>query len=259
MLERTIPPILYKYRNFDARSISMLANNQLYFASPLLFNDPFDCLGQEHVFENVSPESLEKLALASGVSVSDLTPEKAATFEAMVRADPEILKLIDAHKQLQKKHMEVFGILSLTECNDSILMWSHYAHYHSGFCIGFKNGFGLDETLIKKISYTDKRDNDLADQYFKTEGMDEEQKQNFYWNLLFFNKYIDWAYEREWRITGEIGLALYKDIYMDSIIFGLKMSAENRNTIRTLLANKNIRYFEAVKNTRAFALDIVPC
>ncbi|MBN9226141.1 MULTISPECIES: hypothetical protein [Legionella] len=43
------PEILYKYRNFDARAISMLANNQIYFASPLDFNDPFDCVAHEHM------------------------------------------------------------------------------------------------------------------------------------------------------------------------------------------------------------------
>ncbi|MBV9575704.1 MAG: DUF2971 domain-containing protein [Gammaproteobacteria bacterium] len=36
------------------------------------------------------------------------------------------------------------GILSLSSCNDSILMWSHYADFHKGFCIGFKtNSLGF--------------------------------------------------------------------------------------------------------------------
>ncbi|KTD66689.1 hypothetical protein Lste_2895 [Legionella steelei] len=43
------PEILYTYRNFDARAISMLANNQIYFASPLDFNDPFDYVAHEHM------------------------------------------------------------------------------------------------------------------------------------------------------------------------------------------------------------------
>jgi hypothetical protein len=37
-----IPEIFYKYKSFDARAISMLANNQVYFASPLEFNDPLE-------------------------------------------------------------------------------------------------------------------------------------------------------------------------------------------------------------------------
>lgn len=34
---------LYKYRKFSARTLNMLANNELYFAASDSFNDPFDC------------------------------------------------------------------------------------------------------------------------------------------------------------------------------------------------------------------------
>lgn len=43
-MSQRVPEILYKYRNFDARAISMQANDQVYLASPVEFNDPFDCL-----------------------------------------------------------------------------------------------------------------------------------------------------------------------------------------------------------------------
>ncbi len=38
---------LYKYRDFSARSLSMLENNEIYFAESNTFNDPFDCRGSK--------------------------------------------------------------------------------------------------------------------------------------------------------------------------------------------------------------------
>lgn len=77
-----IPEILYKYRCFDGRAISMLANNQIYFASPLDFNDPFDCLVHEHMFEELVEESIENLArLHPAVSPEAVTAENTQRFK----------------------------------------------------------------------------------------------------------------------------------------------------------------------------------
>ena len=44
---------LYKYREFSSRNLSMLANNELYFANSGSFNDPFDCRARrEFEFKN---------------------------------------------------------------------------------------------------------------------------------------------------------------------------------------------------------------
>lgn len=47
-MEKQTPEILYKYRCFNSRAISMLANNQIYFANPNDFNDSFDYLAQKN-------------------------------------------------------------------------------------------------------------------------------------------------------------------------------------------------------------------
>ena len=38
-----IPKHLYKYREFSDRTYEIILNSEFYFASPLSFNDPFDC------------------------------------------------------------------------------------------------------------------------------------------------------------------------------------------------------------------------
>ena len=88
------PEILYKYRAFTDRSISMLKNNELYFASPLEFNDPFDCVAQEYIFDEIREDSLELLAfLHPQVDPRAITPENTARMIAAIKQHPEIIKI----------------------------------------------------------------------------------------------------------------------------------------------------------------------
>ncbi|HAT1883537.1 TPA: hypothetical protein ACRUL4_001985 [Legionella pneumophila] len=113
------PEILYKYRSFVARSISMLANNQIYFASPLDFNDPFDCVAHEHMFETLNPQSLELLAnIHPQVSSENITPENTERLIEAIQLHPEIQKIIAEQKDALPKFLNETGILCLSACND---------------------------------------------------------------------------------------------------------------------------------------------
>lgn len=83
-----IPEILYKYRAFNERTLDMLANNQVYFASPLEFNDPFDCLAQKNKHELLSKDmaNIEKRTSQDGQTTYRVKirlkgfPAQSATF-----------------------------------------------------------------------------------------------------------------------------------------------------------------------------------
>lgn len=49
------------------------------------------------------------------------------------------------------KMLQKFGVISFSEVNDNILMWSHYADQHHGFCLELKrsknNSLGSHRTL----------------------------------------------------------------------------------------------------------------
>lgn len=253
------PEILYKYRSFDARSISMLANNQIYFASPLDFNDPFDCAAHEHMFETLNPQSLEFLAnIHPQVSSENITPENTERLIEAIQLHPEIQKIIAEQKDVLPKFLNETGILCLSSCNDSILMWSHYANYHKGFCIGFKNNIGVQENLIREVSYSQARNNDFIPLYLFSQITTTEEAIDNLFKIFIFTKYIDWKYEQEWRIIGEKGIAIYPQDCIDSIIFGLKMPIEERNTIRYILKNQDVKFFEAIKSKQHFSIEIRP-
>lgn len=216
------PEILYKYRNFDARSISMLANNQIYFASPLDFNDPFDCVAHEHMLD-AHAESMELLArLHPQVSPRAITRENMERLFEAISQHPEINQIKAEQEKNLIEFLENLGVLGLSACNDSILMWSHYANNHKGFCIGFKNNLGLDEKCIMGVSYIDSRANDFVPYYLFSQVMSDEETSNILIKAFIFTKYIDWKYEQEWRIIGDKGIAIYSPDSIDRIIFGLK-------------------------------------
>lgn len=253
------PEILYKYRNFDARSISMLADNQIYFASPLDFNDPFDCVAHEHMFETLNPQSLELLAnIHPQVSPENITPGNTERLMEAIQLHPEIQKIIAEQKDALPRFLDETGILCLSACNNSILMWSHYANYHKGFCIGFKNNIGVQENSIREVSYTKARSNDFIPLYLFSQIAPTEVAIDNLFKIFIFTKYIDWQYEQEWRIIGDKGITIYPHDCIDRIIFGLKMPPEERNTIRSILKNKNVKFFEAVKSKEHFSIEIKP-
>jgi len=251
------PEILYKYRCFDARSISMLANNQIYFASPLDFNDPFDCRAHEYTFGNFSAEGLKLMAsLHPKVSPEAINRENTARLIEALKEHPKI-KQIGAEQQNELNQFNKdIGVLALSACNDSILMWSHYANYHKGFCIGFKNNLGLDENCVMEVSYTKNRNNDLVLQYLASQTMSPEDNHKRLIKEFICTKYSDWEYEQEWRIMGSKGIAIYPPSCVDRIIFGLNMPPEERNTIRYLFLGTDVKFFQAVKSTRDFEVKI---
>lgn len=163
--------ILYKYLDIKGAKC-MIGNHNLQFTNATRLNDPFDC----H----------QKLLDYSNVPTSNWIP-----------------------KEWQKEiyENEVFylrdntWLCSLSEINDSILMWAHYCYNHKGICIGLdldkvKESYppmlceNLAEPLIIDVQYKDiiERPNGCQSTI---------DTLNYQWKT----KAKDWAYEKEVRIV----------------------------------------------------------
>ena len=117
MSKQQPPEILYKYRSFNIRSISMLAKNQVYFASPLDFNDPFDCAAHECMFEALNPKSLELLAqLHPQVLNENIIPENTARLIEAIQQHSAIQQIIAEQKKAIPKFLNEIGVLCLSAC-----------------------------------------------------------------------------------------------------------------------------------------------
>lgn len=143
------------------------------------------------------------------------------------------------------------GVFCLSETNDNILMWSHYAGGHRGFCIEFErsetNELGGDSCV--PVIYPE----DDAVPIFKLEELAERKA----FAQSATTKAKLWAYEREWRmISREPGGGLYPiPGKISAIIFGFHMTPQSRTTIRNVLG-KYIPYFQAHQSEDSYALDI---
>jgi hypothetical protein len=257
----TIPKNLYKYRSYNEITLKMLQNNEVYFASPLDFNDPFDCAVQKQVHDNFRDE-ITRFFVAKNLRIpmASVTREQIHNLRAQVRADqnPSIIENDHVIETTMMEFSNQIGILSLSACNDSILMWSHYADFHKGFCIGFGNYLDLPNdhrNHIREVLYSESLNTrPLFDLFFRDGDLKEFEEE--FWRLYVLTKYIDWAYEKEWRIIGLVRrIVTYPDKSIDRIIFGLRMPKEQRSVIRSILQGKDVKYFEAIEGID-FAISI---
>lgn len=121
--------VIYKYFRINEYLYDLLISNQLYFSSIEQFNDPYDSM--------FSPEDLNEdlmgYYLTEIIKMSD-KDKKDKILEAFRRNPKEVSNefLLPYRNWLKYK-----GICCFSKVKDNILMWSHYAHSHTGVCLGF--------------------------------------------------------------------------------------------------------------------------
>jgi hypothetical protein len=113
------------------RREKIVFDGKLYYPSRMQFNDPFDCVAlslegipQERFDKFIDRRVMEEFGKLSAAE----RLEKARQFKQMPREEflTRTQKLADG-----------LGILCLSERQDNIAMWSHYANSHRGFCLEF--------------------------------------------------------------------------------------------------------------------------
>ncbi|MCU5783193.1 hypothetical protein MA04_02493 [Alcanivorax balearicus MACL04] len=236
---------LYKYRAFNEFSLRMLADKEMWLSKPEHFNDPFDC----------------SLMPGSSKTTDDQTHQLCEIIRELYEseeAEKQISEIIQrsTSKPVQEvedvsitKHMDDArnsGVFSLSEKNDSIFMWAHYADNHTGFCIEFerrkaKNNF-LSHFMCRKVEYTREYPNlhriiDLMD-------------------VNLFTKAKGWEYEAEWRLVTKIGnIALPLPAPITAIYFGLRADDESIKTVKGLLKDESIQLYLAKRKQGEFAIE----
>ena len=243
-MERSEVTSLYKYRAFNKYSLQSLINEVVWFSTPASFNDPFDC--GIHVDEQKMEESVraavEEAYSKAGKSTDQIPPGK-------LEAQEEDKQAFQKFRSSVYDLFQSAGIFSLSCIDNDILMWSHYADSHRGFCIEYSR---TPDNILGEQAEPVRYQNDLpslsaGDVAGSGGGIDK----------LWLTKSAHWSYEEEWRVIHtEGGKAFQFPCEIKSVIFGLKMSDQNRYTIRRILENRNITFKEATKDERKFAIRI---
>ncbi len=110
--------------------------------------------------------------------------------------------------------MDRFRVLCMTPIYNNILMWSHYAENHKGYCYGYSFYDIVDQILgmndkgicvMGLVSYKSQRPKQMSTHYsFSYSDL------KFYINATF-TKFRDWQYEKEFRFVLIFGNSIEKD------------------------------------------------
>lgn len=198
MANVTLAGTIYKYYPFNDYSLRLLSNGELYFANPTTeFNDPFDCRVE---FETLNPSQRSKKI----ENISDVVPNP---FLNEVTS-----KITDTPSP--------FRVCCFSKNKENILMWSHYADKHQGFCVGLKtytmkNEKKCKKTLFIKLNYIPPNFTPIGipdcfnKLYLPILQVSYSRKTPPPYNMLsknpddltkfFLYKGEDWAYEKELR------------------------------------------------------------
>lgn len=166
-----LPKSLFKFRagikDRDAfKDIDALYEKYLWMPNAASLNDPYECLS----FFRWKNEYAGRFGFDKEVLINtDLS---------------EIDSKLDEFAQSFRKK---FSIISFSERNSSLLMWSHYANEHKGFCVEY--GTNEFSSFFFPVMYSDRIPDALENEYSIP--------------LSMITKLTDWQYELEWRIVNQ--------------------------------------------------------
>jgi hypothetical protein len=195
--ETELPITLYKYRDWSNKFHRRLISNQeLYFAKPSNFNDPFDgnipvrwdLMTEEDCF-NKNLELINTLH-------KDKDQKQVREYAWKVTKDKTMWYPDKLNKETEEqinKWGDLIGLLALSSVQDNILMWSHYANNHSGFAVGLDS-----ESLASEYDFDYIEPINYQLNYPTVSGLDETTEQ---FHKKFFYKSELWEYEKEWRVS----------------------------------------------------------
>ena len=239
------PPHIYRYRSENDYAFDELENGYLYFPHRQQLNDPFDC------FPNLLKIPSSKTHLRKNLQIHLKKHLNKSRQEAREIARNSDLK--EYHESLVDSYLKTLnskGIGCFTIDPTNFMMWSHYANYHKGFCLGFD--YSKDETYFRSleaVKYVDK---------FET----KEYLPNQFGELrhLFFTKSSVWKQEKEFRVLkSEFGKHDFSRESLNFIIFGLKCSKETIIKVLDVTEGKypNVEYYigSLPKNTFGIVLN----
>lgn len=255
-MKAPLPKKLYKYHSFTEYALNNLRNRSFWFSKPENFNDPFDC-NINFQLEDITEESLELLFN----SLREREPNKKE-FDRNFHSNGRVTKsfknmAIEFSRKAPSKLVERFanhGVACFSEINDDILMWSHYATSHQGFCLEFdttKFPFTSTnnpdkDTVVEKVDYSDSYPiislKDIALNHLPSLIQD-----------LLARKSCHWSYEREWRLFSTYGnLELeYEKTALTGVYLGCKTTEDNKGIIKSILGN-SIPIYEMQRSTTEF-------
>jgi hypothetical protein len=241
---------LFKYGRINEYSEELFSGSSIWQATAASLNDPFECT-PSFIFTHEPDKIMAQLIRTLRRNNPQLTHETAVAEAAAIylqgrHRDPAMWERLK--DDLIRGFCYELGLYCLTERRDSILMWSHYAADHAGYCLEFE---ATDHTPVfgtaQQVRYAD------AYPEINFYNTPDEEKPK----LALLTKFTDWVYEKEWRILDHEngpGSRDYPPELLKSVTFGLRMKDDHKANIRTWLARRPVavQLYQATQGSDRF-------
>lgn len=281
-----MPERFYKYREINEFSLKNFEDDTVWVTTANNYNDPYDCaLNMTFSIEainRIKENTIELCKKNSGLILSsddekvlkecrELTEFHyflSKKYIEQTQNDYNPKEMADAIKHAVDKEFDLINeryrenfqksILncSFSEINDSILMWSHYGGYHSGFCVeyNFKQLGEKNELtrMLQPVIYQDK----LFDitPYIKN----SVNLNCLISSYVAMTKSTEWKYEKEWRYSiswGSSAVPFAKGVTTPTKVFlGARISEENELLIKDIAKKKSIPVYKMQMKSNEFKL-----
>lgn len=181
-----VPHRLFRYSGVNQYLLENLEKSTLTLSHPMLFNDYYDAALHCNSFQSRYADELERIELLQMMGETDIEPISIEKLKKEVEHDDRFLS------QYMKGSLKV-GCLS--EDNQSILMWSHYANKNQGICIEYDFVDSDIQPFMYPVIYLPNPVDctDLCDTHVATFDIDLATL------LSTVSKCDIWGYEKEWR------------------------------------------------------------
>lgn len=260
------PEIIYKYRNWDVPlHRSILVHNELYFASPGQFNDPFDCRITNDFSLLDSPEKKKAYVNKIAIETFEQWKDNNQAEQIIKNFDKRLQNIEQVQQEYetlifseQDKH---YGVLCFSAIWSDILMWSHYANCHSGITVGFY------EHKIRNIAKTQGQGGMVIydSKFPRIDPLNDKGIKEMFLSTHYKSK--QWQYECEYRVSKlfypnlpthtERTIKVLDDFFAE-VILGLNISPVNEREVISLCKSKKIPVYKAKKVANQFRLTCQP-
>lgn len=250
------PASLYKYYSDRPEKLETVKLGRMWYSAPCNFNDVFDC---DIVID-------EKEIFSSALKMIPGKREARPGSPVWLQLKGEIGKKIRSLRSTFDNMKTTMGISCLSESNDSLLMWAHYANNHSGMCVEYEL-LEINKQLRFSpvpVIYSNERPSfhSINPDTIDTDSM----------NILIeslTSKSPEWSYEKEWRIirdqeacgdswNGDKKGAFLEMIRPSSVILGCAAKPEFEQEVKDYCCANKINLYQMEKNPTQYLLNKKP-
>ena len=252
--DRLPPRYIYKYfSNYlklpdDLREKCLNALTTPYFhcSSAAAFNDPFELRNKIEVPRNLNEwgyyyDLLKKegrVSVEKHLWLKDISNNKLhhnRQFKEV--ADRILIKTRDSSK-----------ICCFSEVMDSILMWSHYASQHTGYCLKIDTEAAEFKANLKCVKYS--HGDRFTPFSVRNIGVDD-------FEVVFFHKHNGWKYEKEWRFIYGYSQYDYRKEAISEVYLGVESDAELQEGLKGIFPDAVFK--KASIAERSYKLNFNEC